>query len=238
VAEQTHYPAADTRQSDPLASLWRFAEMVGGTVFAPSRTLREIGQREAIVPAIFLVVLVVGVGVSGQVAMLLAGLSGAAGAETAFLGDAEGALVAIQLTGILWNIVWGPVLWTLTAGGLYGAAYLLGGRGRFMGLWAASGFALTPQLLSAPLAPMLEAAGALGAGWQLFGLLLAVPVYLVTFVWTLALLGVAVAQTMNLSGGRAFGSIAILIGGLMLLGILLVCAFMAFIVGIIALAAS
>lgn len=237
MVEQTYSGDSEGRSHDPREVLFDFAEMVGGALFSPSRTLREVGQREAIVPAIVLVILVVSISVSGQIAALLAGLREAAGTDTA-LGAGAGSFLAFQLTGILWNVVWGPVLWTLTAAGLYGTAYLLGGRGRFMALWAATGFALTPQLLAAPLAPMLEAAGAFGAGWQLLGIFVFGPVYLVTFIWTLALLGVAVAQTLNLSGGRAFGSVALLIGGLMLLGILLICAFLAFVVGIIALATA
>lgn len=237
MVEQTYSGETERRTGDPREVLFDFAEMVGGALFSPSRTLREVGQREAIVPAIFLVILVVSISVSGQIAALLAGMREVAGAEPA-LGSETGALLAFQVSGILWNIVWAPVLWTVTAGVLYGSSYLLGGRGRFMALWAATGFALAPQLLAAPLAPMLEAAGAFGAGWQVLGFFVSVPVYLATFAWTLALLGVAVAQTMNLSGGRAFASVALLIGGLILLGILLLCAFFAFIVGVVALATA
>jgi hypothetical protein len=156
--------------------------------------------------------------------------------DATFGGDATGTFLAFEVTSLLWNLVWGPVLWTITAGALFAVAYLLGGRGRFVALWAATGFALAPQLLAAPLAPMTEALGAVGGAWWLFGFLIATPLYLVTFVWTLALLGVAVAQTMNLSAGRSFASIALLVGGLLLLAIILVCAFLALLVGIVAVA--
>jgi hypothetical protein len=73
MVEQVHHPSTPIDERETFSPLWDFAGMVGGALFSPVRTLREVGQREAIVPAIFLVILVVGVSVSGQVAALLAG---------------------------------------------------------------------------------------------------------------------------------------------------------------------
>jgi hypothetical protein len=86
MAEQAHHPSTPIDERETFAPLWDFAGMVGGALFSPVRTLREVGQREAIVPAIFLVILVVGVSVSGQGASLLAGLQTAARPDATFGG--------------------------------------------------------------------------------------------------------------------------------------------------------
>lgn len=215
-------PALPAGESAP----WRFAETVAGALFSPGRTLREVGQREAIMPAMLLVFLLALVSVVAQLAAVPAMLNQApAGAEN---------LVALQVTSVLGNLLWAPVLWAITAALLFGSAYLLGGRGRFQSLWAATGFALTPQFLVAPLGPITQLAGMLGAGWQLLGFLVSAPLYLAAFVWTVVLLSIAVRETMNLSGGRAFGAVALLIGAALLLAILAFCIFILAIAGLIA----
>lgn len=215
-------PALPAGESAP----WRFAETVAGALFSPGRTLREVGQREAIMPAMLLVFLLALISVVAQLAAVPGTLSQApTGAEN---------LVALQVTSVLGNLLWAPVFWAITAGLLYGSAYLLGGRGRFQALWAATGFALTPQFLVAPLGPITQLAGMLGAGWQVLGFLVSVPFYLAAFVWTLVLMSIAVRETMNLSGGRAFGAVALLIGAVLLLAILALCVFFLMIFGLIA----
>lgn len=206
------------------SATWRFAGMVAGSLFSPGQTLREIGQREAILPAILLVLLIASVTAAGQ----LAGLPAGAGQTPGM--DASG-LVAVQAMGILWNIVWTPVIWTIAAALLYGVAYLLGGRGQFQSLWAATGFALTPHFLVAPLAPLSEVAALVGPGWQLVAFLGTIPIYIAALIWSLVLFSIAVRETMSLSGGRAFGAVAILIGALVLLAALAFCVLLLVIVG-------
>jgi hypothetical protein len=187
--------------------------------------MREVGERHAVVPAMILVFLVAAIIASGQMATLLGRSRAVASAGSDAFGDQAGALLAAEASGILVSLIWGPVLWTLAAGALYGVAYLLGGRGSFMALWPATGFALAPQLLVAPFSPALEAAASLGPTWQLILLMFSIPSSILAFVWTIILLGVAVSATMGLSAGRAVASIGILFFGTILLGALLLLMF-------------
>jgi hypothetical protein len=222
---------ADESQSSALS---QFAEDVAGSLVAPVETLRDIGRREAIIPALALVVLIVGISVAGQLAVMLLNVMGIGGVDLGIAGPAAGTMIAFQISGILWNIVWGPVLWTIVAAVLYGVTYLLGGRGRFLALWAASGFALTPQLLVAPIASANELLGWVGTGWQLLGMLVVIPITIGAFCWTVGLYVIAIRETMNVTTGRAFGAIGLLLGGLILLGILLACVFLIFGIALVA----
>ncbi len=210
--------------------LSQFAGDFAGALLSPSETLRDVGQRVAIIPAMMLVLLISSISVAGQVTALLLNILQAPGFESPLPGP----VLAMQLSGVLWNFVWAPVLWTIGAGLLYGATYLLGGRGRFVSLWAATGFALAPQLLVAPISAASELLGAIGGAWQLLGWLVVAPVTLGAFIWTGVLLVIATRETMNVSTGRAIGALAILLGGLILLGILLICVFALLIVAILA----
>jgi hypothetical protein len=207
------------------SSLGRFAEDVAGALVSPSETLRDIGRREAIVPAIMLVLLIAAISAAGQFFVIMLNLSPMSAFPAPMAGIFTGPALGMQLVSVLWNMVWAPVLWTIVALLLYGAAYVLGGRGRFAALWAASGFALVPQLLVAPVATASELLGWLGAGWQLLGLLFVLPVTIGAFFWTLSLFAIAVRETMSLSTGRAVGSVALLIGGLLLIAALFICLF-------------
>lgn len=227
----------DSQPGDDSA-LWQFAADVAGVLFSPSGTLREIGRRGAIIPAMALVVLIVAISSAGQVAVLLLTLFEAPGFSSELPAFETGPIIAMQLTGILWNLVWGPVMWTILAGILYGVAYLLGGRGRFISLWAASGFSLAPQMLVAPLASAPELSAAFGVGWQLLSWLVVMPVTIAALIWTVVLVVISIRETMSLSTGRSLGVVGILFAGMVVLGILLLCAFFLVIAALIGLAVS
>jgi hypothetical protein len=226
----THDEQTGTAENTALE---QFAEDVAGAVIAPTRTLRRIGERQAVVSAIMLILLIVAISAAAQIALLFFNIGPFFTFDSQIPGAAAGPMLAMQVTGILWNFVWAPVIWTLVAGMLYGIAYLLGGRGPFASLWAATGFALVPQLIVTPISTSSEFLSLLGSGWQLLGFLVVLPVTLAAFIWTLVLFAIAVRETMGLTTGRAAGSVAILIGGLLMLAILLVCVFVVLIALII-----
>jgi hypothetical protein len=229
MAEQAHESGNEGRfeseEHQAESAFWQFSQDVAGTLLKPGETLRDIGRRQAIISAIALVVLIVIVSVTGQAVVLFLNLAQVSGFQTETMPFQTAPVAAMQITGILWNLVWGPVLWTIVAASLFGCAWLLGGRGNFASLWAASGFALVPQLLVAPLNSVNQLLGSLGTGWQIVGGLVLVPATIAGFIWTVALFVIAVRETMALSTGRSIGAVAILFGGLMMLGILLACVF-------------
>lgn len=202
---------------------WQFSQDVAGTLLRPVDTLRDIGRREAIISALVLVVLFAGISVVAQAASLALSVVGAPGFDSPAMPFAAQPVAATQMAGILWSLVWAPVAWTLMAVALYVAAYFLGGRGKFASVWAATGFALTPQLLVAPLTAVNEVLGVLGAGWQLFGWILLLPVTIGAFIWSVVLSVIAVRETMGLSTGRAIGSVAILFAVILMIVVLIVC---------------
>jgi hypothetical protein len=223
VDHSQRFPEATGAETE--SAIAQFAEDVAGALLSPSKTMRSLGEREAIIPAIMLVLLIAGISALGQFAVIMLNLGPLAALPGPVSGAVAGPLLATQLVSVLWNIVWAPVLWTIVAAMLYGVAYLLDGRGRFPALWAASGFALAPQLLVAPLGTANELLGWLGTGWQLLGLVVLLPVAIGAFFWTLGLFAIAVRETMALSTGRAVGSVAILIGGLFLIITMIICVF-------------
>jgi hypothetical protein len=216
-----HHDASNASES---SAIWRFADNVAGSLVTPVRTLRDVAEREAVVPALMLVVLIVAVSSAGQAATILLGFGQFAGLYSPVLGAAAGTLVTLQLLGLAGNLIWVPVFWTILAAILYGVAYLLGGRGRFGGLWAASGFAFAPQLLLAPFTAVGDVLAPLGSGYQLLGWLVVLPVTIAMAIWTLILLAIAVRESMAISTGRAVGAIALLIGGVVGLAALIICA--------------
>jgi hypothetical protein len=231
-----HYAGVAPERNDTSTSApWQFAEWTAGAIFQPTRTLLSVSERRAVAHAIVLVILLVLVNTSGQVASMLGRAVASIRSGASLFDGPAGVLFAAELSSVIWNIVWFPALWLITAGVLFGIGYLLGGRGSFMGFWAASGFALTPQLLIAPLSPALEAAGALGSGWQILTVLVSIPISIATFIWTLALLAVALQQSLMLSGTRSVAAVLILVVGLALLVALLI---LMFIIGFVAVVAT
>lgn len=202
---------------------WQFSQDVAGTLLRPAETLRDIGRREAIISALALVVLFSGISVVTQLVSWVLSTTGAAGFDSPGMPYADQSIAATQLTGILWGVVWAPVAWTLMAVALYAAAYFLGGRGRFAAVWAATGFALTPQLIVAPLTGVNQMLGVLGTGWQLFGWIVLLPATVGAFIWTVVLSMIAIRETMGLSTGRAIGSLAILFALILMIVVLIVC---------------
>lgn len=205
--------------SEPDSAIASFATDVAGVLVAPAETLRTIGDRRAVIPAMVLVLLVVGVTTAVQAAMLFTQLSPFTGASSPI----PGLLLGVQLTNLLWNLVWAPVIWTITSGMLFGIAWLLGGRGDFMSLWAASGFALLPQLLVAPILAGHELVGTVSGGLQLLSLLIVLPVSIGAFFWYLALLAIAIRETMAVTTGRAIGVIALFVAVVVMIGVLIAC---------------
>jgi hypothetical protein len=216
------------------SAIGRFAEYLAGTIISPSETLRRIGEREAILPAFVVVMLMAGISAATQLVLLAFNLDPFGAIEAEFPGLASQSFMAMQFTGIVSNFIMVPVIWLIVSGLLFGAAWLLGGRGRFMTLWAATGFALVPQLVTAPVTAAGELLGLVGSGAQVLGWLITLPVSIGAFIWTLVLFAIAVRETMNVTTGRAAGSIGLLIGGCLLLLILLACLIFIVIFGIIA----
>jgi hypothetical protein len=222
----------ETRSEE--SAVVRFAEDVAGTILSPSETLHRIGEREAIIPALVVVLLMTAINSAGQLALLALDIGPFANLDTEIPGLVSGSLLAMQVSSILWNFIMAPVLWVIVAGLLFGAAWLLGGRGRFSALWAATGFALVPQLIIAPVSVAGELLSLLGSGFQLLGLLITLPVTIGAFIWVLVLFAISVRETMSLTTGRAAGAVGLLIGGAILLAILIACLFIIVIAGIIA----
>ena len=220
-------------QSEAGSAITQFAEDVAGSLMTPSQTLREVGERGAIVPAVLLVMLIVLVTMAGQMVVTLLELFQVPGFRSPVSPMIAGPTAAVQVTSMLWNLIWVPVFWTIIAGILYLIARALGGNGQFGSLWAATGFALTPQLLIAPFTSVSELMGVVGGAAQFFGWLVVFPLTVAGFIWTLVLYAIAIRETMALSTGQAIGTLAILLGVLLGFGILLICVFVVFIVGII-----
>jgi hypothetical protein len=197
----------------------RFASDIAGVLVTPVETMRSIGERQAVVPALVVVLLVVGISTGVQAIMLLMHVSPFAGPDPAV----PGFILGIQLTNLLWNLVWVPVAWTITAGMLFGIAWLLGGRGQFMSLWATSGFAWLPSLLITPILAGHELVGMVSGGLQLLSLLIVIPVSIGAFVWYLALLTIAIRETMAVTTGRAVGVIALYFAVLVMIAVLILC---------------
>lgn len=237
MAEQAHqhqeHPGSTT-----TSSIAQFAEDVAGTVLNPSRTLRDIGARQAIIPSIFLILLIVAISGAGQLALLLFNINPLASIDAQIPGIDQSSVFAVQVIGILWNFVWAPVLWTIVAGILFGIAKLFGGSGQFTSLWAATGFSLVPQLLVTPISTAGEFLSLLGPGWQVIGGLALFPVTIGAMIWTLALFAIAVRETMGLTTGRAVGTVGVLVGGLIMLAVLVLCAFILIVAVIFEAAAS
>jgi hypothetical protein len=201
------------------SAISRFITDIAGVIVSPTATLRNIGERGAVIPALMLVILIAVLSTGIGVAVLLAQASPATGPAS----PAVGFLLGFQLVNLLWNLVWYPVFWTIMAGMLFGIAWMLGGRGRFQALWAASGFALIPQLLTVPLLAGQELVGVVGGPLQILTALVLIPVWLGAFGWNLVLLTIAIRETMNVSTGRAAGVLGLLILALLLIAALIAC---------------
>jgi hypothetical protein len=235
MSDQFDPPIGNEDEAKPEESaVARFAEYVAGTILSPSDTLRRIGEREAIIPALVVVLLMTAINSAGQLALLAFDLGPFATLGTEIPGLVSGSLIAMQVSSILWNFIMAPVLWVITAGLLFGAAWLLGGRGRFSALWAATGFALVPQLIIAPVSVAGELLGLLDAGFQFLGLLVTLPITIGAFIWVLVLFAISVRETMNLTTGRSAGAVGLLIGGVILLAIVIACVVIIIIAGIVA----
>ncbi len=225
----------EQESSDQPGAISRFATDIAGVLLTPSDTLRDVGARQAVVPAVLLVMLIVVVSTAGQMVVATLELFQVPGFTSPVAPVFAGTTAAMNLMSLFWNIIWAPVFWTIIAGVIYLVARAMGGNGNFGALWAASGFALTPQLLIAPFTTAGELMALVGGVAQVFGWLVVFPLVIAGFVWTLVLYAIAIRETMGLSTGRAVGTLAILGGVLIGIGILLVCMFMVFMVGIVAL---
>jgi hypothetical protein len=220
------------QHSESQSAISQFAEDIAGSLFSPSERLREIGERAAVIPALLLVMLIVLIQMAGQAMVLMLQILQLPGFQTPG-SQIFAATAAFQLTSMLWNLLWVPVLWTVLAGILYGVTRLMGGVGQFGSLWAASGFALAPQLLVAPFLSAGELLALVGAGAQFVGWLVVVPIFVAGFFWSLILYVIAIRETMSVSTGRAVGALAILFAVVVGIAVLLFCMFLLFIVGII-----
>jgi hypothetical protein len=226
------------QNSGSPGALASFASDVAGSLLSPSETLRDIGERRAVAPALILVLLIAVIASMAQATLLILEVLRVPGFYSPVPQMVTAPLAAFQLMSLMWNLVWIPVFWTLLAAMVYGVTWLLGGRGSFMSLWAATGFAMAPQLLVAPFSSATEMLGIIGGGSQFLGLLITIPLVMGAFVWTLALLVIAIRETMAVSTGRAIGSLATLFGVVMAFGLLIVCAFMLVVAAIIGAAAA
>lgn len=225
-------------QRDGRSAVTQFAEDIAGSLMTPSQTLREVGERGAIVPALLLVMLITLVTMSGQLVVAMLELFQVPGFRTPVNPAFAAPTAAFQLTSMLWNLIWVPVFWTIIAGVIYLVARALGGTGKFGSLWAATGFALTPQLLIAPFTSVSELMGVVGGAAQFFGWLVVFPLTVAGFIWTLVLYAIAIRETMAMSTGQAIGTLGILFGVLLGFGILLICVFMVFVAGIVGVIAA
>jgi hypothetical protein len=227
----SHDAVTTTPAESPL---YRFAEAVGGTIAQPESTLREIARRQEWLPALVLVLLATALSAAADVVAIASGFrslrGGMFGLEETAAAGTLGTVLAVN--SAIWSIFWGPVFWVLVTLVLFGSAWLLGGRGSFFGLLAAAGFAWTPQLLVTPVWIALEVVGYYSTAGYIAGLLVAMLLGLLAFVWTLGLLAVSVHVSMGLSGIRALMAVLVPIIAFLALGIILVCVFFAALVAV------
>jgi hypothetical protein len=210
-------PAPAVEPSRPFNVL----DAIVGTFVRPAATMREIAAAR---PWLWAAVII---GVLGFLSGLsqLTGLPGLQASLDEVLAQVPGSLrqeietflnpaffggfiVALSFASLFLAPLFSVILHGLT----YLIARALGGEGKFSGLYATQGFASLPTL---PAIPVLMVANLLGP----LGQLISLPVSFAIFIWNLVLSVLGIREAMNLSTGRAIGTVAIML----LLGFLLIC---------------
>lgn len=215
---------------DNWSRMW---DWIAGVIVSPAETFREIGARAAWPQALALVAALGLINALIQAAGALTG-AGAAWAELRNVsrefgtgvdpfaggaGMATGLAVATAFTEVIWR----PILWTAAALVVYLVAYLLGGRGDFVRLWAVLGFAAVPEFLVAPLSAAVALLGVLSPPLSALGSLALLPVNLLVFIWLVVLYVLGVRETMSLTTERATAAVLLPIAVILLFILLAIC---------------
>ncbi len=192
-------PAGGRGGKGPGAGLG-FLELIYGVLFDPVKTFGRIAGSPPM-GKIFLVFSVVKV--LSVLVFVMGGLSSSKFIIGGLPGPAEhgmsGMLRAVAPAAAFLSLIYEYVKWFVYGGILYLLAEFFGGRGRAVGVLAATGLASLPTLVILPLQVLVIILA--GGGW------IAGPAgvlfWLATLVWGTVLVVVGLKETQHLSTGRA-----------------------------------
>ncbi|MFZ5632360.1 MAG: Yip1 family protein [Bacillota bacterium] len=174
-----------------------FLELIYGVLFDPVKTFQRIAESPPLknVVLIFSLVKLLSVLVGGYLTAKFV-FADFAGGTPAGLEKLVRAMVPVAA---VFGLVYEYIKWFVYSGLLYFLAELSGGRGRAVGVFAATGLASLPALLALPVQILAAILGGVGGVAWFINILLSFAV----LIWGVVLVITGVRETQRLSTGRA-----------------------------------